>query len=127
MSDKSYRYDLEKCVFQVCVWMNDGSIAFNSKVSRAKLLDCIRQFSTGSIVVMEACATSHFWGCTFQLMGFLERLIPTQHVKALAPHQKNDANDALAICERHCAQVFISFLSKLLNSRISRPFEAHVS
>lgn len=32
-------------------------------------------------------------------MGFLIRLIPTQHVKALTHHQKNDANDALAICE----------------------------
>ena len=91
--------DLAKSVFQVCVWMNDGSIAFNRKVSRAKLLDCIRQFPAGSIVAMEACATSHYWGRTFQLMGFIVRLIPTQHVKALAHHQKNDANDALAICE----------------------------
>ena len=64
-----------------------------------KLLDCIRQFPAGSIIAMEACATSHYWGRTFQLMGFLVRLIPTQHVKALAHHQENDANDALAICE----------------------------
>lgn len=32
-------------------------------------------------------------------MGYAVRLIPTQHVKALTRHQKNDANDALAICE----------------------------
>ncbi len=32
-------------------------------------------------------------------MGFLIRLNPTQHVKAFTHHQKNDANDALAICE----------------------------
>ena len=82
--------------------MNNGSITFNREVYRAKLLDSIRQFPNGSIVAMEACATSHYWGRTFQLMGFLVRLIPTQHVKALAHHQKNDANDAndaLAICE----------------------------
>ncbi len=91
--------DLAKSVFQVCVWMNDGSIAFNRKVSRAKLLDTIRQFPAGSIVAMEACATSYYWGRTFQSMGFLVRLIPTQHVKALTHHQKNDANDARAICE----------------------------
>ena len=91
--------DLAKSAFQVCVWMNDGSIAFNRKVSRAKLLDTIRQFPAGSIVAMEACATSHYWGRTFQSMGFLIRLIPTQHVKAFTHHQKNDANDALAICE----------------------------
>ncbi|MDF0533517.1 IS110 family transposase [Shewanella sp. A32] len=91
--------DLAKSVFQVCVWMSDGSIAFNRKVSRAKLMDTVRQFPTGSIIAMEACATSHYWGRTFQSMGFLIRLIPTQHVKAFTHHQKNDANDALAICE----------------------------
>jgi len=36
--------DLAKSVFQVCVWMNDWSIAFNRKVSRAKLRDTVRQF-----------------------------------------------------------------------------------
>ncbi|CAG9296827.1 IS110 family transposase ISXpo1 [Celerinatantimonas diazotrophica] len=91
--------DLAKSVFQVCVWMNDGSIAFNRKVSRAKLMDTVRQFPACSIIAMEACATSHYWGRTFQSMGFIIRLIPTQHVKALTHHQKNDANDALAICE----------------------------
>lgn len=35
-------------------------------------------------------------------MGYDVRLIPTQHVKAFARHQKNDANDALAICETAC-------------------------
>ena len=91
--------DLAKSAFQVCVWMNDGSIAFNRKVSQAKLLDTIRQFPVGSIVVMEVCATSHYWGRIFQSMGFLIRLLPTQYVKAFTHHQKNDANDALAIFE----------------------------
>ncbi|AWK41674.1 IS110 family transposase [Photorhabdus laumondii] len=35
-------------------------------------------------------------------MGYEIRLIPTQHVKALCKNQKNDANDALAICETAC-------------------------
>ncbi|AJI94300.1 transposase family protein [Yersinia ruckeri] len=35
-------------------------------------------------------------------MGYSVRLIPTQHVKAFARNQKNDANDALAICETAC-------------------------
>ena len=51
------------------------------------------------MIAMEACATSHYWGRTFRSIGFQVRLIPTQHVKALTHHQKNDANDALAICE----------------------------
>lgn len=68
--DKVIGIDLAKSVFQVCVWMNDGSIAFNRKVSRAKLLDTIRQFPAGSIIAMEACATSHYWGVLFSQWAF---------------------------------------------------------
>lgn len=52
--------DLAKSAFQVCVWMNDGSIAFNRNVSRAKLLDTVRQFPAGSIIAMETCSTSRY-------------------------------------------------------------------
>lgn len=88
--------DLAKSVFQVCVWMSDGTVASNRKISRNKLLDNLRQFPVNTLIAMEACATSHYWGRTFQSIGLLVRLIPTQHVKAFARHQKNDA---LAICE----------------------------
>ncbi|OKO97739.1 IS110 family transposase [Xenorhabdus eapokensis] len=94
--------DLAKNVFQVCVWMADGSVASNRKISRQKLLDTVRTFSPGTLIAMEACATSHYWGRTLQAMGFIIRLVPTQHVKAFSHHQKNDANDALAICETAC-------------------------
>lgn len=91
--------DIAKSVFQVCVWNVDGSVAWNKKISRSKLLDTIRQFEPGTLIAMEACATSHFWGRTFATMGYYVKLIPAQHVKAFVRSQKNDANDALAICE----------------------------
>ncbi|WP_246103746.1 IS110 family transposase [Yersinia kristensenii] len=94
--------DIAKSVFQVCVWMLDGSVAWNRKISRAKLLDTLRQFEPGTLIAMEACSTSHFWGRTFSSMGYSVRLIPAQHVKAFVRSQKNDANDALAICETAC-------------------------
>ncbi len=94
--------DIAKSVFQVCVWMIDGSVAWNKKVTRQKLLDTLRQFEPGTMMAMEACSTSHFWGRTLSAMGFSVRLIPAQHVKAFAKSQKNDANDALAICETAC-------------------------
>ena len=94
--------DLAKNVFQVCVWMEDGSVASNRKISRQKLLDTVRTFSSGTLIAMEACATSHYWGRTLQAMGFIIRLVPPPHVKAFSHHQKNDANDALAICETAC-------------------------
>ncbi|WP_049596282.1 IS110 family transposase, partial [Yersinia aldovae] len=94
--------DIAKSVFQVCVWMVDGSVAWNRKISRQKLLDTLRQFEPGTLIAMEACSTSHFWGRTLSSMGYSVRLIPAQHVKAFVRSQKNDANDALAICETAC-------------------------
>lgn len=79
--------------------MNDGSAAWNKKISRSRLQDTVRQFEPGTLIVMEACSTSQFWGRTFSAMGFPVRLIPAQLVKAFVRSQKNDANDALAICE----------------------------
>ena len=94
--------DIAKSVFQVCVWMADGSVAWNRKISRQKLLHTLRQFPPQTLIAMEACSTSHFWGRALISMGYDVKLIPTQHVKAFARHQKNDANDALAICETAC-------------------------
>lgn len=94
--------DIAKSVFQVCVWMIDDSVAWNRKISRQKLLDTLRQFEPGTLIAIEACSTSHFWGQTLNSMGYSVRLIPAQHVKAFVRSQKNDANDTLAICETAC-------------------------
>jgi len=100
--------------------MIDGSIANNKKISRSKLLDTLRQFEPGALIAMEACSTLHFWGRTFRTMGNNVRLIPVQHVKAFVRSQKNDANDALAMCEKHAARASTLFRSKPRSSRISK-------
>lgn len=46
--------DIAKSVFQVCVWMVDGSVAWNRKISRQKLLDTLRQFEPDTLIAMEA-------------------------------------------------------------------------
>lgn len=91
--------DIAKSVFQFCVWMDGGSVAWNKKISRSRLQDAFRQIEPVTLNAMEACLTSHFWGITFSAMGYPVRLIPAQHVKAFFRSQRNDANDALAICE----------------------------
>lgn len=48
---------------------------------------------------METCGTAHYWERQFQALGYQVQLIPAQHVKPFVANQKNDANDALAICE----------------------------
>ncbi|VUS49199.1 hypothetical protein SB6420_01585 [Klebsiella pasteurii] len=50
--------NIAKSVFQVCVWMNDGSVAWNKKISRSRLQDTVRQFEPGTIIAMEAYITS---------------------------------------------------------------------
>ncbi|ELB2793905.1 hypothetical protein [Aeromonas dhakensis] len=79
--------------------MTDGSVAWNRKISRQKLLHTLGQFPPQTLIAVEACSTSHVWGRTLISMGYDVKFILTQHVKAFARHQKNDANDALAICE----------------------------
>lgn len=99
MDIKVIGIDLAKNVFQVCVCLMDNSVMSNKKINRNKLLDKIRQFPEGSLIAMEACGTAHYWGRQFQALGFQVQLIPAQHVKPFVANQKNDANDALAICE----------------------------
>ncbi|MGF1717636.1 IS110 family transposase [Photobacterium chitinilyticum] len=99
MSIKVVGIDLAKSFFQVCIWNQDGSIAWNHKITRNKLLHTIRQLPEKTLIAMEACGTAHHWARQFKMLGYEVTLIPAQHVKPLVGNQKNDANDALAICE----------------------------
>jgi len=99
MNIKIVGIDLAKNVFQICVLLKDNTIQRNYKVSRAKFLHSVRQFPIGTLIAMEACGTSHHWARLFQELGHKVKLIPAQHVKPFVTNQKNDANDALAICE----------------------------
>jgi transposase len=52
---------------------------------------------SGAEVVMEACASAHYWGRRLLSFGYRVRLIPAQHVRAYVLGNKTDANDADAI------------------------------
>lgn len=51
------------------------------------------------IVGMEACCGSHFWARVLKDLGHEVRLISPQFVKPYVKSNKNDRNDAEAICE----------------------------
>lgn len=79
--------------------MNENhQVMFNKKVSRKKLLDCLRQFEP-SKVILEACYTAHPWGRAIQELGHTVKLIPPYQVKPFVVGNKNDHNDAIAIAE----------------------------
>ena len=61
MNVKVVGIDLAKNVFQVCVLLNDGNIAWNRKITRTKLLHTLRQFPAKPLIAMETCSTSHHW------------------------------------------------------------------
>lgn len=51
------------------------------------------------LIGLEACASAHHWARTLGAMGHTVKLIAPQFVKPYVRGNKNDANDAEAICE----------------------------
>ncbi len=99
MQCKVIGIDLAKQSMQVCQMGTDHQVLSNKKVSRSKLMLELSKLDPDIPIAMEACATSHYWGRRLQAMGREVLLLPAQHVKPLVGHQKNDAHDAVAICE----------------------------
>jgi transposase len=100
--------DLAKSVFQVCGVNQAGKLMFNRAVKRAQLLGFLAQYPAVD-VAMEACSGSNYWGRTLQGLGHKVLLIPPRHVKPFVTGNKNDRNDAFAICEaaRRPRMVFV--------------------
>lgn len=90
--------DIAKNVFQVCVMNASGKIAINKRLVRTQVLEFISKLPNYT-VALESCGGSSYWGREIRKLGFEVKLIPAQHVKPFVRNQKNDANDAVAICE----------------------------
>lgn len=90
--------DLAKRVFQLHGVDSKGKAIFKKRVSRSQLLSIIANFPP-CLIGMEACSGAHYWARQFQAYGHEVRLIPPQYVKPYVKTNKNDANDAEAICE----------------------------
>jgi transposase len=92
--------DLAKNVFQLHRVDRSGKTVWKRRLSRTKWLDTLlAQTEPGCEIGMEACAGAHHWARELQSRGYTVRLIPPQFVKPYVKSNKNDANDAEAICE----------------------------
>ena len=91
--------DLSKHAFQVCALNRNNKEVFNKTLTRKAFEKWIHQLPEHSWVAMEACGTSNYWGRKLQALGHRVTLIPAQYVKPFVKRHKNDAADALAICE----------------------------
>ena len=90
--------DLAKNVFQICALNQANKVQFNRKLTRNKFAEFMQQ-QEPTFVAMEACSSSNYWARKFEEMGHTVKLVPAQHVKPFVKGNKNDRNDAVAICE----------------------------
>jgi len=88
--------DLAKNVLQICVISKHGELVSNKMVSRQKLKEILAK-SSPSIVGIEGCGSSHYWGRLAESFGYDVRIISLKKVKGFLEGHKTDANDALAI------------------------------
>jgi transposase len=92
--------DLAKSVYQLHGVDRSEQTIWRRRLTRGKwlkvLLDTIEP---GCEIGMEACAGAHHWAHQLQAKGFTVKLIAPQFVTPYVKSNKNDANDAEAICE----------------------------
>jgi transposase len=90
--------DIAKSVFQVHGVDDTGAVVMRKRISRSKVLEFFGSLSP-SLVGIEACPSAHYWSRELQALGHRVKLMPPSYVKAYLKRNKNDANDAAAICE----------------------------
>lgn len=90
--------DLAKNIFQLHGVNRHGKAVLTKRVTRAKLRETVANIPS-CLIGMEACASAHYWAREFERLGHKVRLIAPQFVKPYVKSNKNDAQDAAAICE----------------------------
>ena len=90
--------DLAKNVFQVHGVDEHGKAVLTKRLTRTQMA---KFFATlpSCLIGMEACGSAHHWARKLQACGHAVRLISPQFVKPYVKSNKNDRNDAEAICE----------------------------
>jgi transposase len=90
--------DIAKSTFQIHGVDGAGTVVIRKRVTRVKVLEFFAALPP-CLVGIEACPTAHHWSRRLQEFGHTVRLMPPSYVKAYLKRNKNDANDAAAICE----------------------------
>ncbi len=92
--------DLAKNVFQLHGVDRHGKTVWKRRLRRDQWLRALLdKAESGCVMGMEACGGAYHWARELQSQGYTVKLIPPQFVKPYVKSNKNDANDAEAICE----------------------------
>jgi transposase len=89
--------DIAKNVFQLHGVDAAGRVVLRRRVMRDGLLQVIAQLKPCTIAI-EACTGAFYWQRQFERFGHTVKIISPQYVKPFVLSQKNDGNDAEAIC-----------------------------
>lgn len=90
--------DLAKRSFQVHGVDRRGKVILRKKLSRENVLAFFANLPP-CLVGMEACGGAHHFAREIEKLGHTVRQMSPQYVKPYVKRDKNDANDAEAICE----------------------------
>ena len=92
--------DLAKNVYQLHGVDRHGKTVWKRRLRRGQWLQVLTDsMEAGCEVGMEACTGAHHWARELQSRGYTVRLIAPQFVKPYVKSNKNDRNDAQAVCE----------------------------
>jgi transposase len=90
--------DLAKQIFQLHGVDRFDKASERKKLNRGQMHTYFKTLAP-TLIGMEACGSSHYWGRILSAYGHTVKLIAPQFVKPYVKSGKNDANDAEAICE----------------------------
>lgn len=98
MKIKRIGVDLAKQVFQIHGVDGEERVVLKRQLRRQQMLAFFGKIEP-CLIGMEACASAHYWARELMKLGHTVKLMAPQHVKPYVKGNKNDANDAAAICE----------------------------
>ena len=90
--------DLAKNVFQVHGIDEDGEVIVRKQLTRSQMQRFFVRLEP-CLIGMEACGGAHYWSRTLTELGHTVRMMAPAFVKPYLKSNKNDRNDAEAICE----------------------------
>nr|MBV6629996.1 IS110 family transposase [Oceanococcus sp. HetDA_MAG_MS8] len=90
--------DLAKDVFEIALADANHRIIKRLRLSRGDFALLPHSLSPAT-VVMEACATSHYWARLFREAGHSVRLLPAHYVRPYRKRNKTDRADAAALVQ----------------------------
>ena len=90
--------DLAKDVFQMHAVDAKGEVVMRKQLRRSQLRKYFARLEP-CLIGMEACGGAHYWSRELTRLGHNVRLMAPAFVKPYLQSNKNDRNDAAAICE----------------------------